>query len=268
MTKSTVVPFHSLAGLAIAALIVGCAAPPAAEDSQPPNIIVIMADDLGYGDVSPFNGWIETPNLDRLAAGGMMLTDFHTSGAVCSPTRAGLVTGRYQHRAGVPAVLLADSASPLYHQGIDSEAHTISEAFRELGYTTAVFGKWHLGYLPQFKPPLHGFDEFRGFVSGNIDYHSHIDRIGRPDWWNGETLEAEDGYLPELMGDHAERFIAEQRDKPWPRHRRDGRTSDDDGERALRRSLRVVGRLTVAPVRLPSLFRVRAVFSRDGRSRP
>ena len=215
MTKSTVVPFHSLAAVALAALIIGCAARQAAEDSQPPNIIVIMADDLGYGDVSPYDGWIDTPNLDRLAATGMMLTDFHTSGAVCSPTRAGLVTGRYQHRAGVPAVLLADSASPLYHQGIDSEAHTISEAFRELAYTTAIFGKWHLGYLPQFKPPLHGFDEFRGFVSGNIDYQSHVDRMGRPDWWNGETLESEDGYLTDLIGDHAERFIAEHRDEPF-----------------------------------------------------
>ena len=197
------------AGLACAAAaaLVGCGTPSGevgsaghGEDGQPPNIILIMADDLGYGDVSPYDGWIDTPHLDRLAAAGMMLTDFHTSGAVCSPTRAGLITGRYQHRAGVPAVLLADSASPLYHQGIDSEAHTISEAFRELGYTTAIFGKWHLGYLPQFKPPLHGFDEFRGFVSGNIDYQSHVDRMGRPDWWNGETLEAEDGYLPELIG--------------------------------------------------------------------
>ncbi len=212
------------AGLACAAAaaLAGCGTPSGevgsaghAEDTQPPNIIVIMADDLGYGDVSPYDGWIETPNLDRLAAAGMMLTDFHTSGAVCSPTRAGLVTGRYQHRAGVPAVLLADSASPLYHQGIDSEAHTISEAFRELGYTTAIFGKWHLGYLPQFNPALHGFDKFRGFVSGNIDYQSHVDRMGRPDWWNGETLEDEAGYLTDLIGDHAERFIAGHRDEPF-----------------------------------------------------
>lgn len=212
----------ALAGAVAAAMVTGCGAPPdevdsaaRGEDRQSPNIILIMADDLGYGDVSPYAGWIETPNLDRLAAAGMMLTDFHTSGAVCSPTRAGLVTGRYQHRAGVPAVLLANSDSPLYHQGIDAEAHTIAEGFRELGYATAVFGKWHLGYLPRFKPPLHGFEEFRGFVSGNIDYQSHVDRMGRPDWWNGETLEAEDGYLTDLIGDHAERFIAEHRDEPF-----------------------------------------------------
>lgn len=213
-TRPNPVAAPLLAFAAAAALVVGCAAPPA-EDAQQPNIILIMADDLGYGDISPYEGWIETPNLDRLAATGMLLTDFHTSGAVCSPTRAGLVTGRYQHRAGVPAVLLANSDSPLYHQGIDAEAHTIAEGFRELGYTTAVFGKWHLGYLPQFKPPLHGFDEFRGFVSGNIDYHSHVDRMGRPDWWNGETLEDEDGYLPDLIGAHAERFIDEHRDAPF-----------------------------------------------------
>ena len=197
----------ALAGAVAAAVVAGCGAPPGEVDSAadagarpntiagPANIILIMADDLGYGDISPYSGWIETPQLERLAASGMLLSDFHTSGAVCSPTRAGLVTGRYQHRAGVPAVLLANSDSPLYHQGLDSEAHTIAEGFRELGYATAVFGKWHLGYLPQFKPPLHGFDEFRGFVSGNIDYQSHVDRMGRPDWWNGETLEDEDGYL-------------------------------------------------------------------------
>ncbi len=111
---------------AVAACAVGCGTPPGevdsaagGEDGRPPNIVLIMADDLGYGDISPYDGWIETPHLDRLAAAGMLLTDFHTSGAVCSPTRAGLVTGRYQHRAGVPAVLVANSDSPLYHQGID-----------------------------------------------------------------------------------------------------------------------------------------------------
>ena len=215
MTKTTPHPVATpLSALATAAaVVIGCAAP--ARDTQPPNIIVIMADDLGYGDISPYGGWIETPHLDRLAAAGMRLTDFHTSGAVCSPTRAGLVTGRYQHRAGVPAVLVANSDSPLYHQGIGPETHTIAEGFRQLGYTTAVFGKWHLGYLPQFKPTLHGFDEFRGFVSGNIDYHSHVDRMGRADWWNGETLEDEDGYLPDLIGVHAERFITEHRDEPF-----------------------------------------------------
>ena len=212
----------TLAGALVSLAIAGCGTPPGEvesaapdEDGRSPNIILIMADDLGYGDIGPYDGWIDTPHLDRLAAAGMMLTDFHTSGAVCSPTRAGLITGRYQHRAGVPAVLLANSDSPLYHQGIDAEAHTIGEGFRELGYATAVFGKWHLGYLPRFKPPLHGFDEFRGFVSGNIDYRSHVDRMGRPDWWNKETLEAEDGYLTDLIGDHAERFIAEHRDEPF-----------------------------------------------------
>ncbi len=123
-------------------MVAGCGAPPSEVDpaagGAPPNVIVIMADDLGYGDISPYSGWIETPHLDRLAAAGMLLTDFHTSGAVCSPT-----------------------------------------------------------------------------VSGNVDYQSHVDRMGRPDWWNGDTLEAEDGYLTDLIGDHAERFIAEHRDEPF-----------------------------------------------------
>ena len=176
-----------------------------------PNIVLIMADDLGYGDISSYDGWIETPNLDRLAAEGLRFTDFHTSGNVCSPTRAGLLTGRYQQRAGIPGVLFANAARPEHRHGLRDVEHTFAERLRDAGYATAMFGKWHLGYLPQFNPVRHGFGRFRGFVSGNIDYVSHIDTTGRADWWIDDQLREEEGYFTELVTDHAVRFIGENK---------------------------------------------------------
>ena len=174
-----------------------------------------MADDLGYGDISPYSGWIETPSLERLAREGMRFTDFHTSGNVCSPTRAGLVTGRYQHRAGIPTVLFADPARETHFDGLGDGERTLAEVLKEDGYATAIFGKWHLGYQPEFNPIHHGFDEFRGFVSGNLDYHSHIDMMGRADWWRNAELSAEEGYATHLITEHALRFIAEHQDRPF-----------------------------------------------------
>lgn len=185
----------------------------AAEDR--PNIVLIMADDLGYGDISPYDGWIETPNLDRLAAEGLRFTDFHTSGNVCSPTRAGLLTGRYQQRAGLPGVLFANSARPEHRHGLRDVEHTFAEGLRDAGYATAMFGKWHLGYLPKFNPVRHGFGRFRGFVSGNIDYVSHIDTTGRADWWIDDQLREEKGYFTELITEHAVRFIGENKAHPF-----------------------------------------------------
>ena len=181
----------------------------------PPNIVVIMADDLGYGDISPYDGWIDTPRLDRMAGDGMRFLDFHSSGNVCSPTRAGLMTGRYQQRAGIPGVLFANPARPSHDDGIEPEELTLAEALRARGYATGVFGKWHLGYRARFNPVRHGFDEFRGFVSGNIDYHSHVDTMGRADWWRDDELSAEEGYATHLVTEHALRFIERNRDRPF-----------------------------------------------------
>ena len=180
-----------------------------------PNIVLIMADDLGYGDISPYGGWVDTPNLDRLAEQGVRFTDFHTSGNVCSPTRAGLLTGRYQQRAGLPGVLFANAARPEHRHGLRDVEDTFAERLHEAGYATALFGKWHLGYLPRFNPVRHGFGRFRGFVSGNIDYVSHIDTTGRADWWVDDQLRDEEGYFTELVTDHAVRFIDENKTHPF-----------------------------------------------------
>ena len=121
-----------------------------AESSRKPNLVLIMADDMGYADASSYgNDRYQTPNIDRLAREGLRLLDYHSSGVVCSPTRAGLVTGRYQQRAGVPAVI---SAANHRHEGLHAKEVTFAERLKAAGYQTAVMGKWHLGYQVKFNP--------------------------------------------------------------------------------------------------------------------
>ena len=199
--------------LAAALLLVGCTA--AVDDEQPLNFVVIMADDLGYGDLSTYDGWIDTPNLDRMALEGLKFTDFHSNGAVCSPTRAALLTGRYQQRAGVPVVIFAPEDRPTHVDGLQDVEWTFAEALREAGYATAIFGKWHLGYYPQYNPTRHGFAEFKGYVSGNIDFFSHVDGAGRFDWWHGAEQSRERGYVTTLINQHAVQFIEERGDEPF-----------------------------------------------------
>jgi len=185
-------------------------------EAKKPNIIIIMADDMGYGGVSCFdNQHYKTPEIDRLAEEGMKLTDFHSNGSVCSPTRAALMTGRYQQRSGLDNVVNADPAIPMHHVGIHDKEWTYPEAMKEGGYKTGIFGKWHLGYKPEYNPLNHGFDEFIGFISGNIDAHSHLDRVNTKDWWKGKKLMAEEGYHTDLINSHAIDFIDKHKDSPF-----------------------------------------------------
>ncbi|MBB73819.1 MAG: N-acetylgalactosamine-6-sulfate sulfatase [Planctomycetaceae bacterium] len=180
----------------------------AADGFDRPRFVVIMADDLGYGDVGCYGSKrIRTPRLDQLADGGIRMTDFHSSGAVCSPTRAGLVTGRYQQRAGIPAVILADPQRPTHPHGLQERETTFAELLGQSGYATALFGKWHLGYYPKYNPVRHGFDQFRGYISGNVDFFSHVDQAGRLDWWRDDQIDDEPGYTTHLITRHAVRFI-------------------------------------------------------------
>lgn len=185
------------------------------EDWSAPNFIIILADDMGYGDSSVYDGWIQTPQLERMAAQGLTFTDFHSSGTSCSPTRAGLMTGRYQQRAGVPGVINADPSLPDHYRALQREEVTFAEVLSDAGYRTAIFGKWHLGYAPQHNPVHHGFDRFRGFVSGNIDYISHYDRMQTKDWWEGTEKIDEAGYLTHLLTTHAVQFIEDHHDEPF-----------------------------------------------------
>ncbi|NQU25329.1 MAG: sulfatase-like hydrolase/transferase [Candidatus Nealsonbacteria bacterium] len=187
----------------------------ATEKPARPNFVIIMADDMGYGDSSLYDGWVKTPRLDRMAKEGLKFTDFHSSGTVCSPTRAGLVTGRYQQRAGLPAVITADPKLAGYHVGLQTAEVTFAELLGKAGYATAIFGKWHLGYSAKFNPLHHGFDRFRGFVSGNVDYISHYDRMQTYDWWEGLEPVKEEGYLTHLISQHAVEFIETHKDGPF-----------------------------------------------------
>ncbi len=178
-----------------------------------PNIIIIVADDLGYGDCSSFGSkTINTPNIDAIAESGVRFSDFHSNGAICSPTRAALLTGRYQQRTGIEGVISAQNHRDV---GLPEDERTFAELLKEGGYTTAVFGKWHLGYASRYNPARRGFDEFVGFVSGNIDYFSHVDQMGNEDWWQSEKLQPEVGYTTDLVTDHGLRFIDENRDKSF-----------------------------------------------------
>ncbi|MEM7561350.1 MAG: sulfatase-like hydrolase/transferase, partial [Planctomycetota bacterium] len=174
---------------------------------RPPNIVVILADDLGCCDMNLYGGWVETPNLAKMASEGMLFTDFHTNSSVCSPTRAAFLTGRYQQRAGVPSVINADPAKPEHYWGLQPVESTLPERLAEAGYRSGIFGKWHLGYGKSTLPMINGFHEFRGYVSGNIDYHSHKDRMGVDDWWHNLDLKPEEGYCTHLITKHATKFI-------------------------------------------------------------
>ena len=177
---------------------------------QKPNFVLILADDLGYGDIGCYgNRTNRTSNLDLLASEGMRFTDFHSNGPMCSPTRAALLTGRYQQRMGI------ESALSKNEKGLSRREVSIAERLRDAGYATAIFGKWHLGDRLEDNPVHQGFDEFRGHTYGDSDYVSHVDRHGDPDWWHNQKLENEEGYNTTLLTDHAVRFIEENKDRPF-----------------------------------------------------
>jgi arylsulfatase A-like enzyme len=194
---------------------------------EKPNIILIMADDLGYGSLGCYgNPDIRTPNIDGLAAAGMRFIDFHSNGPMCSPTRAALLTGRYPQRC---AWVADEKLSPVFQQqrkenpvqrwawGISPDETTIAGQLRQAGYRTGIIAKWHLGYDFKFHPMNFGFDEFRGFVGGAVDYHSHVATHGRQelDWWKDREIQNETGYTTDLLGQHASEFIMRHKERPF-----------------------------------------------------
>ena len=184
------------------------------EKQRRPNIILIMADDLGYGDLGCYGSeWIKTPNIDALAKNGLRFTDYHSNGAVCTPTRAALLTGRYQQRAGLEGVIYVKP--PSRQEGLGIEEVTFAEALKPAGYKTCIVGKWHLGYEQMYNPVFQGFDEFRGYVSGNIDYISHYDNAGIYDWLHNLEFVKEEGYSTDLITKHAVDFIKENSNRPF-----------------------------------------------------
>lgn len=179
-----------------------------------PNFIIILADDLGYGGLGCYgDSSLSTPNIDDLARYGIRFTDFHSNAPVCSPTRAALLTGNYQQRAGLEGVIYVRGETR--EVGLDTAQVTMAKLLKMNGYQTGLMGKWHLGYKNEFNPIHHGFDEFYGYLSGNIDFHSHYDGAGIYDWWHNLDSIKEEGYVTDLITNHSVDFIRQNKDNPF-----------------------------------------------------
>jgi len=180
---------------------------------MPPNIVIFLADDLGYNDLTCFGSTLHrTPNIDALATAGVTFTDCHSNGCMCSPSRAALLTGRYQQRAGMEFVLGPD---PKERPGMPDDELTFAHLFQRAGYATGMFGKYHTGHIPYQSPNKMGFEVFRG-LNGGMDHHSRFNRWGDGVWYHDEALmKDEEGYSTELIADHALRFINDNKSRPF-----------------------------------------------------
>ena len=170
--------------------------------NDPPNIVVLLADDLGWGDVGWHRGEIPTPRLDALAATGAKLEAFYVQ-PVCSPTRAALLTGRYPMRHGLQVGVVR----PWARYGLPLEERTLADALREAGYATSICGKWHLGHAePAYLPTRRGFDHQYGPYNGAIDYFTH-DRDGGFDWHRNDAVCRDEGYATHLLAKEAAHVV-------------------------------------------------------------
>jgi len=199
---------------AIAVFLVGLPVGAAAQAPrvERPNVVLIITDDVGYGDFGAYGVTdIRTPNVDRLAREGVKLTDFYAA-PVCTPTRAMLMTGRYQQRVGLEVAL--PSAGPR-DRGLLPNGRTLPQLLKNNGYATGLVGKWHLGWKPEFSPNAHGFDYFFGFKSGAIDFYTHEAASGLDDLFENEKPVTVDGYMTDLITARAVRFIEQHAKEPF-----------------------------------------------------
>ncbi|MCG6157597.1 arylsulfatase B [Rubinisphaera margarita] len=187
-----------LSGIALLALT---SSPAAAEQ---PHIVMMLADDLGWGDVGYHGSRISTPNIDKLAARGVQFNQFYVQ-PVCSPTRASLMSGRYPMRYGLQCGVVR----PWADYGLPLDERTLPQALNDVGYETAVCGKWHLGHSrPEYLPTSRGFDHQYGHYNGAIDYFK-LERDGGHDWHRNDKRLDEEGYSTNLIADEASRLIKE-----------------------------------------------------------
>jgi len=187
--------YGSVAGIT---LLVGGAGAQSAK--RPPNIVFFLADDLGFADVACYGRPdLHTPNIDRIAAQGIRFLQAYANSAVCTASRAALITGRYQYRlkVGLEEPLAANSTV-----GLPAEHPTLPSLLKKAGYATMLLGKWHLGYLPDYGPLKSGYDHFWGFRGGALDYYTHTDNQ-KDDLWDGDMPVHETGYMTDLIGDRA-----------------------------------------------------------------
>ena len=178
-------------------------------DQDKPNIIVIVADDLGWNDIGYHGSEIKTPAIDKMVHGGIELDQFYVH-SVCSPTRASLLTGRYPSRYGILSPLGDDSVFP-------EGTVTIAELLKNNGYETAISGKWHLGTVPEARPMKLGFNSSYGYLRGQIDPYTHLYKNGNKTWHRNDVLVDEEGHATDLITEEAIRFIEKSNgnDKPF-----------------------------------------------------
>jgi arylsulfatase A-like enzyme len=206
-----------LAATAAAALSSSASRALAQASGSKPNIVYIMADDLGYADLSCYGRReYKTENIDSIAARGTRFTQAYANSAVCSATRTALITGRYQYRLRCG---LEEPIGRLSDVGLPAEHPTLPSLLRKVGYGTALIGKWHLGRLPTFGPLQSGYDHFWGFRSGGVDYYTHKDGIANTDTddlWDDDVPIHQTGYLTDLLGDRAVKVIGDYASSKQP----------------------------------------------------
>ena len=192
---------RTTAGMATLAL--GTLGTDARPPARPPNIVFILADDLGFADVACYGRPdLRTPNVDHLAAQGVRFLQAYANSAVCTATRVALITGRYQYRlrVGLEEPLVGNT-----EVGLEPSHPTLPSLLRKAGYSSTLVGKWHLGELPKFGPLQSGYDHFYGFRGGAVDYYSHASPTGKDDFWDQEVPVQQAGYLTELLGEPGRR---------------------------------------------------------------
>ncbi|HJS54103.1 MAG TPA: sulfatase-like hydrolase/transferase [Chitinophagaceae bacterium] len=184
-----------------------------AQKGERPNIIYIMADDLGYADLSCFGRKdYRTPNLDKLCSQGVKFTNAYAAAPVCTPTRVAFLTGRYPARltVGLYEPIAEDSLA-----GLSPETPSVAYWLKESGYETYLVGKWHLGFRPEHAPNKNGFDYFFGFKTGATDYISHTAFKGEPDLYENDILIQRQGYITDILGEKAIDIIRQPHQKPF-----------------------------------------------------
>ncbi|MEU9484105.1 sulfatase-like hydrolase/transferase [Streptomyces decoyicus] len=177
-----------------------------------PNLLVILGDDLGWADLSSYGApHIKTPHLDRLARQGVRFTDAYSGSATCSPTRFSLYTGRYPGRTkGGLAEPVSDRS-----QGLDPNHPTLASLLKAAGYATALIGKWHCGWLPDYSPTKSGWDEFFGNFGGVLEYFSKLGQLGEYDLFEGDANYKDLRYYTTVLTERAVEYVSRDHDRPW-----------------------------------------------------
>lgn len=209
-------------------LLTVCLFPLVIASAAPPNIVFVLVDDMGYADMGCMGGRdIATPNMDRIAAEGVKLANFYANAPVCTPTRCAFITGRWQQRVGFEWAMgyTAEQTRKvngewvkepdIHGLGLATTQPSIAKMLKSAGYATGAFGKWHLGYKDEYNPVHHGFDQYFGTLLGHSDYFRHSYFDGTYELRDGLKEAHEEGYLTDLLNQHAVAFIQSHAMEPF-----------------------------------------------------